>query len=134
MSLSDEVKKNIVVAFSCLQVIVTSAILYGWPALLVVLKDEGQYDEVCPDTSSSLSSYESEGVTNRGVAKCPEQEVRLNLIFTLGSIASAVSCCSGIVFDYVGPRIGIAIGGLVCIISLSNPFHSVILDCVICFS
>lgn len=116
MVLSDEGRKNLIVFFSCFQLIFTAATLFGWPALLVVLKDEGQYDEVCPESSlsSNSGSFSTGENSNRGVAKCAEQEVRLNLVFTIASVANAVSCSSGMIFDFLGPRISMMFGGTVC--------------------
>ena len=119
MELSDLAKTRILVAFACVQVVMTAAILFGWPALLVVLKDEGQYDELCVNSSSSSSSLmgnvssSSSVPTQRGLAKCNAQEVRLNLIFTISFILNAVSCLSGPVFDIIGPRLSNLLGGVV---------------------
>ena len=119
MGISDAAKTRILVAFACVQVVFTAAILFGWPALLVVLKDEGQYDELCEDVSSSsvdntsTSSLSSSVPTQRGLAKCNAQEVRLNLIFTVSFIFNAISCLSGPVFDVIGPRLSNLAGGIV---------------------
>ena len=121
MGLSDEAKTRILVGFACLQVVMTAAVLFGWPAFLVVLKDEGQYDELCGnESSSSLSSIEDSSSsssfsvhTQRGLAKCNAQEVRLNLIFTVSYLFNAVSCLSGILFDIIGPRLANLIGSIV---------------------
>ena len=128
MALSDAAKTRIIMIFTSVQIVTTAAILYGWPGMLVVLKDEGQYDELCTDNSSSLSSLSdvepppsfasslSSAIgapTQRGLAKCNAQEVRLNLIFTISFLANALSCLSGIIADNIGPRLANLMGGLV---------------------
>lgn len=137
MGLSDAAKTRIIMTFTCVQVVVTAAVLYGWPGMLVVLKDEGQYDELCEDTSSSslsslgdvspppsfASSLASAigAPTQRGLAKCNAQEVRLNLIFTISFLANALSCLSGIIADNIGPRLSNIVGGVVsCFLHISQ--------------
>ena len=129
MALSDAAKTRIIMIFTSVQIVTTAAILYGWPGMLVVLKDEGQYDELCTDNSSSSLSSLSDmeppqsfasslssaigAPTQRGLAKCNAQEVRLNLIFTISFLANALSCLSGIIADNIGPRLANLMGGLV---------------------
>ena len=57
----------VVLALALLTSLFTSGILFGWPSLVVLLKDAGIYHSECTTT-----------------AACDEQEVRLNLIFTCG--------------------------------------------------
>lgn len=127
--------------FTSVQIVTTAAILYGWPGMLVVLKDEGQYDELCTDNSSSSLSSLSDmeppqsfasslssaigAPTQRGLAKCNGQEVRLNLIFTISFLANALSCLSGIIADNIGPRLANLMGGLVRCFFASHQSHKV---------
>lgn len=115
-ALSDAAKTRIIVGFAGVQVVATAAVMFGWPAILVVFKDEGQYDELCPDESSSLlsSSAEEQRPKQRGLAKCNAQEVQLNLIFTVSYLFNAVSSLSGPAFDIIGPRISNLVGAVVC--------------------
>ena len=120
-TLSDAAKTRIIVSFACVQVVATAAVMFGWPAVLVVLKDEGQYDELCTDESSSSSSSlseEEQRPKQRGLAKCNAQEVKLNLIFTVSYLFNALSCLSGPAFDIIGPRISNLVGAVVCCKSL----------------
>lgn len=124
MNLSDNVKKNIIVWFSCFYVFTTGSILFGWPAIYPIAVDEGQYNELCVynttfnsgdileysnSSSSDFSSYDSSS-EYEGTKLCPEQKVRLNLVFTLGYLFIGFSNLCGILTDKIGPKLSNILG------------------------
>lgn len=114
MILSDNVKKNIIAWFSCFYVFTTGSILFGWPAIYPILVDEGQYSELCVSnetTTSSSSSVSPDAASESDEGHlCPEQKVRLNLIFTLGYLFVGFSNLCGILTDRIGPKLSNIIG------------------------
>lgn len=119
MHLSDNAKKNIIVWFSCIYVFTTGSILFGWPAIYPIAVDEGQYSELCVYNTSSTSadfleysnysSYDSSSEYER-TKLCPEQKVRLNLVFTLGYLFIGFSNLCGILTDKIGPKLSNMLG------------------------
>ena len=70
----------------------TSGIIFGWPSLVLLLKSEGVYREGCSQVANSSST---------GV--CAAQEVKLNLIFTVGFFGLIGSrLVLGIILDQCG--------------------------------
>ena len=71
----------------------STGLLFGWPALVPLLRRDGQYCEQCSDPCSESKS-------------CTEQSVQFNLIFT---VSQAVFTCgtvvAGLMLDKCGPRI-----------------------------
>ena len=121
MPLSDNAKKNIIVWFSCFYVFTTGSILFGWPAIYPIIVDEGQYDELCVSNSSSasgLSEFSNSSsiglgdvsTSESGDLLCPEQKVRLNLVFTLGYLFVGFSNLCGILTDRIGPKLSNILG------------------------
>mmetsp|Transcript_46312 Transcript_46312/g.148736 ORF Transcript_46312/g.148736 Transcript_46312/m.148736 type:complete len:535 (-) Transcript_46312:313-1917(-) len=88
--------------FTLWQSIFTSGIVYGWPSLLLLLREEGVYAGRCP----------------LGTEDCRERMLALNLVFTLGAmtnVAGGVIC--GFVVDRLGPKRSLAGGVLVTIVA-----------------
>ena len=121
MHLSDNAKKSIIVCFSCFYVFTTGSILFGWPAMYPIIVDEGQYDELCVSNSSSaseLSDFSNSSSISLGDVStsksdsllCPEQKVRLNLVFTLGYLFVGFSNLCGILTDRIGPKLSNILG------------------------
>ena len=78
--------------------LLTSGIIFGWPSLVILLKKEGIYREGC---GSSI-------VTNATTAVdiCADQEVKLNLIFTVGFFGLIGSRLAlGILLDRCGKTV-----------------------------
>lgn len=80
-----------------------TGLIFGWAPLLLLLQDENQYSELCPD----------------GIAPCEAQENRLNLLFALASFAvNAGALPVGIFLDYCGPKMSIIVAAIVEIVGL----------------
>eukprot|EP00435_Cladocopium_sp_Y103_P041018 s452_g11.t1 len=86
----------LLLGFTLWQSFLSTGIVYGWPALLNLLRNEGVYSQKCDSQSSST---------------CAERTVAFNLVFTVGgatNISGAVLC--GVLVDSCGPRGGILTG------------------------
>ena len=64
-------------AIACLHTIGTSGVVLGWSALVPLLKQEHLYRDLCPPADDATI--------------CPEQENKLNLIYTCGIIGNYFS-------------------------------------------
>jgi hypothetical protein len=85
------------VAVSLVNVLLFAGIIFGWAPMLLWLKSEGQYDELCLDGASS----------------CEAQELQFALIFSAGTfLVNGISLPSGIFLDYCGPRVMIGVAAL----------------------
>lgn len=75
-----------------------TGLVFGWAPLLLLLKEEQQYSELCdPDEAS-----------------CVAQENKLNLMFAVASVAmNAGALPIGVFLDYMGPRVATAAAALV---------------------
>mmetsp|Transcript_58864 Transcript_58864/g.129215 ORF Transcript_58864/g.129215 Transcript_58864/m.129215 type:complete len:493 (-) Transcript_58864:351-1829(-) len=72
----------------------TTGIVFGWPCLLLLLKNEGVYLHKCPP----------------GVTECSDRDVALNLVFTLGAVANVLG---GVFAGPIGsPKIALGLGVL----------------------
>ena len=110
-------KPHVVLIFSMLENIFHSALIYGWPSIVYVLKDMGFYSDLCPVNSSESKNVSTSSplttemvslpVRNDGEVDenptCDEQDASLLLIYT---IASSLLPCSmilgGILFEQAG--------------------------------
>eukprot|EP00727_Mastigamoeba_balamuthi_P005915 m51a1_g1943 hypothetical protein (505) ;mRNA; r:941007-943041 len=90
------------------QLFFLAAVLFGWPALLLLLKHEGQYSEVCPPAAAAADDYDDDGLRSSSSSSgsgagagvlCPAQEVRLNLIFTVAFFVNGIANLEGLVVD-----------------------------------
>ena len=81
-----------ILAWSALELLLFSAIIYGWAALVIVLKQEDFFHDLCE-------------AKHQGNSTCIEQDERLNLVFLSGAISfSAAGVGSGAFLDCFGPR------------------------------
>lgn len=86
----------LLLGFTLWQSFLSTGIVYGWPSLLNLLRNEGVYSQKCDNRSSSI---------------CAERTVAFNLVFTVGgatNVSGAVLC--GVLVDSCGPRGGILTG------------------------
>mmetsp|Transcript_22140 Transcript_22140/g.48417 ORF Transcript_22140/g.48417 Transcript_22140/m.48417 type:complete len:528 (-) Transcript_22140:429-2012(-) len=79
-------------AFTLFQSYCTTGTVFGWPPLLMVLKEEGVYGYKCP--ADNLD--------------CSARDVSLNLVFTVGAMANIMG---GVVGGPIpSPKVGLAVG------------------------
>lgn len=72
-----------------------AGIVFGYAAIKPVLIDEGAFEELC--TSDELRD---------GVSPCYQQEIRLNLMFTVAAVSTNVAALPiGTILDRYGPRV-----------------------------
>ena len=104
-----EVSKSRRIAQVCIAVVyclLAAGIVFGYAAIKPVLIDEGVYRDRC--TKQELED---------GVWVCYEQELRLNLMFTVAAVSTNVCALPvGTILDRFGPRIASIIG--VCLLSI----------------
>jgi MFS family permease len=69
--------------------------VFGYAAIKPVLIDEGAFDELCTPTE-----------IEEGVSPCYQQELRLNLMFTIAAVSTNVAALPiGTILDQFGPRV-----------------------------
>ena len=90
-------QRFIVLVWSLLEAVFLSAIIFGWAALVVVLKQEEFFHDLCPAKHvGNLTSHNG---------YCVKQDERLNLVFLTGVISLAWGAfASGAFLERYGPR------------------------------
>ncbi|MCJ1311055.1 hypothetical protein MMC25_004725 [Agyrium rufum] len=93
-------RRIVQVSFAVVYCLFSSGIVFGYAAIKPVLVREGVYRDLCP-----------EGEARRVDQTCYEQEIRLNLMFTIAAVATNVcALLVGIVLDRYGPRSSSIVG------------------------
>lgn len=70
---------------------VSTGPIFGWPALQLMLYNEGIYADACGERAENL--------------QCPERAVKMNVVFSSGFFTSfAGRIVWGLLLDYRGPR------------------------------
>ncbi|XP_071489497.1 equilibrative nucleobase transporter 1-like [Diadema antillarum] len=108
-------ERLIALTVTCLEILVHGGIIFGWPSLIIVLKDMGYFGDECPESSDIANTTEAGGVrdaitmaTNIQTgetltASCPEQDARLQLVYSLATAAQTVCMFPlGFFFDRFG--------------------------------
>lgn len=93
-------KRATITAVQLLMTLLTAGVIIGYGQLYPMLIDAGVYKDKCPQTDSSQNSNSSSATT------CSAQETALDQLFNIGaSVSIFVQAPSGIVLDFLGPRI-----------------------------
>eukprot|EP00736_Rhodelphis_marinus_P003631 Rmarinus@m.1962 len=88
-------KSLFLVFYAGLQIVCLSGVIFGWPALEHILREDGEFLELCDD---------DEEEDDDGYA-CDDQKLRLQLIFTVAaSVCLAGALLNGYILDKFGPR------------------------------
>jgi len=83
----------VTIIIACIINLGVSGVLFGWPALLLILQKEGVYRERCDEPADAPDAF------------CSAQDLRLNLVFTMGVVSTMVfSPVTGAILDRWGPR------------------------------
>ncbi|GAM21631.1 hypothetical protein SAMD00019534_048060 [Acytostelium subglobosum LB1] len=83
-------RRYILLVFAELQILCICGVVFGWSALEQTMIKEGIFSDLC----------------EAGQKTCSRQELRLNLIYTLGTFtATGSSLFSGALFDRYGPKL-----------------------------
>lgn len=91
-------RKYLVLLWSVVELLLLSAIIYGWASLVVALKQESYFRDLCHTKAANLTKALLSG-------GCIEQDERLNLVFTVGVFTfSSAGVFVGTFLDYFGPR------------------------------
>ena len=95
----------ILITLSVIYILLTSGIIFGWPALSLVLEREGQYAVSHTTIRSNLIDIQ-ELCKKDSSANCPSRQKRFSDIFTTGAISIRfASLPLGFVLDLLGPRL-----------------------------
>ncbi|KAI9654231.1 MAG: hypothetical protein M1821_006759 [Bathelium mastoideum] len=116
-------KRILQVIVAVIYCLLAAGIVFGYAALKPVLINEGVYRDQC--TSEELE---------KGVRVCAQQEIRLNLMFTIAAVVTNVNALPvGTILDRYGPRISgfvgcffLALGALSMAFADSLPFDGYI--------
>ncbi|KAF7958479.1 hypothetical protein EAE96_002023 [Botrytis aclada] len=95
-------KRILQVAVAVVYCLLAAGIVFGYAALKPVLIREGVYREYC-----------TEDELKEGVRTCFEQEIHLNLMFTIAAVGTNVAALPiGSILDNFGPRVAGIIGSI----------------------
>lgn len=93
-------QRYLILVWSVLEIFLFSALVYGWAALVVVLKQENFFHDLCEVKREGNST-----IIENEVEDCIKQDERLNLVFLTGVISfSSTGIVSGAFLDRFGPR------------------------------
>jgi MFS family permease len=103
--LYDEVSKQmrlVQVAVAIIYCLFAAGIVFGYAAIKPVLIDEGVFKGLC--TAEEVE---------KGISPCYQQEIRLNLMFTVAAVSTNVAALPiGTILDKYGPRVCGIIGSM----------------------
>ncbi|XP_072042707.1 equilibrative nucleobase transporter 1-like [Amphiura filiformis] len=92
-------KKYVLTVLGFCEMLFFSGIIYGWAALVYVLKEEGFYSHLCQNQTMQPADEDIATIS------CVKQDAILNLIFTISSFALQGSLfLFGVLFDNLGTR------------------------------
>ena len=89
-----------VVAFGSLM---STGLLFGWPSLVIMLRDEGIFSSLCTNQTSVLNSTLNSTIS---IHSCSDQDFGFSLAFTFGTISVYIGqFVFGFGLDLIGPKI-----------------------------
>ncbi|MCJ1362390.1 hypothetical protein MMC16_001493 [Acarospora aff. strigata] len=101
-----KVKRILQVAVAVIYCLLSAGIVFGYAALKPVLVKEGVYKDRCREEGVHPQS-------DGGLRTCYEQEIRLNLMFTVAAVATNVCALPvGTILDRYGPRTSGIVGSI----------------------
>ncbi|XP_028400752.1 solute carrier family 43 member 3-like [Dendronephthya gigantea] len=101
-----QLKTNIRTVFGILEMVLFSGVIFGWANLVLVLKDEKLFRDLCEERDSNASTSITREKTDDKSDVCGAQDERLALIFTLGVFAFNVAgFIGGAMLDKLGTRV-----------------------------
>lgn len=114
---SQAVQKCILTFFMFLNgFICAGGIIYGWPGLTQLLKDEGEFSKDCPDYDPKKT--------------CGDQDDQMNTVFTIGAnVATVSTIVYGFTLDRYGVRVNAISGALfICVGFILMAFSTTVGD------
>eukprot|EP00057_Strongylocentrotus_purpuratus_P005421 XP_003730938.1 PREDICTED: solute carrier family 43 member 3 [Strongylocentrotus purpuratus] len=143
------IERLLALLYACFENLIHGGIIFGWPSLVFVFIQLGYFSELCGDTNANAtSSLQLNNITDAqnlskpgGVESCPEQESRLQLIFSV-TVAVQALCMFpvGFMFDYYGTRISRVVMSIIMLIgyvlmAFSSPTYPILVfPGTICFT
>lgn len=95
-------KRILQVSIAIVYCLFAAGIVFGYAAIKPVLIDEGVYKNYCTDEE-----------LEKGVSPCYQQEIRMNLMFTIAAVSTNVAALPiGTILDKYGPRVCGIIGSV----------------------
>nr|XP_054767082.1 equilibrative nucleobase transporter 1-like [Lytechinus pictus] len=128
----------------CLENLIHGAVVFGWPSLVFVYLQLGYFHDLCSESSEntltsndfsliSTTTATADGLgMEEGLMSCPEQESRLQLVFSI-AVALQATCMFpvGFLFDRFGTRLSRLVMSILLLIgyvlmALSSPTHPIL--------
>lgn len=79
--------------------LLSAGIIFGFAAFKIILIAENVYSDVCPQLSIDIAN------NNNYIVRCPEQDMKLNYMFTLGAgFTNVMALPVGYILDSRGPK------------------------------
>lgn len=80
--------------------------IFGFAALKPILIKEHVYEYLCDVHTPIFTSFNSNNDNNDIIAKCTEQDLKLNMMFTVAAMLTNVSALAiGRILDVYGPKV-----------------------------
>ncbi|XP_011669814.2 solute carrier family 43 member 3-like [Strongylocentrotus purpuratus] len=142
-------ERLVALVFACLENLIHGAVIFGWPSLVFVYLQLGYFHDLCSDSSENATSPVILTTTTtahnlstvEGLESCPEQESRLQLVFSI-AVALQATCMFpvGFLFDRFGTRFSRLVMSILLLVgyvlmALSSPTYPILVfPGTICFT
>lgn len=128
------IPRILLIIYLALGSVISTGILFGWPSLVIILKDEGVFSQLCGNTTLNVTDILVSNTTSI-YPTCTEQEFQFSLAFIIGTLSLySAQCLTGFALDYAGPKILHVICGLgvsVASVLLICTVYSIIVNLII---